>query len=139
MADKSDSDSLEDLFTTKRRSKGTEKLLVEKQTSDSTKTSAMEVVQNNSEKAKEAIVNPEIEHTRDLHTNTPVVNLIMREARRELSGLGHKTTDVSEEAVAAAVDKAAQSRGVQIDDIVRAEIIVHLAQDLVGWCEIVGG
>lgn len=66
---------------------------------------------------------------------SPIANAIMREARREL---GSDETlveggDVSEEQIARAVDKVCATRGHAIDDMARAEIIVHLKRDLLGW------
>lgn len=66
---------------------------------------------------------------------SPVANAILREARRELGTAGEfeETADISEEQIAKAVDKVTSSRGFTIDDIVRADIIVHLKRDLLGW------
>ena len=67
---------------------------------------------------------------------SPVATAVLRESRREL---GNQDSDgdgehhVSEETIAKAVDKVCSSRGLTIDDIVRAEIIVHLKRDLLGW------
>jgi pilus assembly protein CpaF len=64
-----------------------------------------------------------------------VGNMVLREARKEL---GNQETigdgnDISEEAIAKAVDKVCANRGFTIDDISRADIIVHLKRDLLGW------
>ena len=68
---------------------------------------------------------------------TPVANTVLREARREL-GNSDKPADwndgeISEDQIAAAVDKVCATNALQIDDIARADIIVHLKQDLMGW------
>lgn len=66
---------------------------------------------------------------------SPIANAIMREARRELGStesIAEEAT-ISEENIARAVDKVCASRGFAIDDIVRADIIVHLKRDLLGW------
>ena len=69
---------------------------------------------------------------------SPVANAILREARRELGSQGEEEDlpegrNVSEDAIAKAVDRVCANRGFAIDDIVRAEIIVHLKRDLLGW------
>jgi pilus assembly protein CpaF len=68
-------------------------------------------------------------------TLSPIANAVLRETRREL-GSGESLEDgkdVGEEAIAKAIDKVCASRGFVIDDIVRADIIVHLKRDLLGW------
>ncbi|MCB0358150.1 MAG: CpaF family protein [Bdellovibrionales bacterium] len=67
---------------------------------------------------------------------SPISNAILREARRELGSddeYSVGTHEVSEEAIARAVDKVCSVRGHQISDLERAEIIVHLKRDLLGW------
>lgn len=67
---------------------------------------------------------------------SPVANIVLREARRELGNnedSGNPSLDISEEAISKAVDKVCQTKGLVIDDIARADIIVHLKRDLVGW------
>lgn len=64
---------------------------------------------------------------------SPLANAVLKETRRELGNQESFDTDVSEEAIAAAIDKVCANRGFVIDDIVRAELIVHLKQDLLGW------
>ncbi|OVE80342.1 hypothetical protein BVY02_00505 [bacterium J17] len=68
---------------------------------------------------------------------TPVATAVLREARRELGSAGDSSLEadqeISEEAIAKAVDKVCAARGFAIDDIVRADIIVHLKRDLLGW------
>jgi pilus assembly protein CpaF len=66
---------------------------------------------------------------------SPVGNAVLREARRELGSGGGDgvNSDISEEAIARAVDKVCANRGFVLDDVSRAEIIVALKQDLFGW------
>lgn len=62
-------------------------------------------------------------------------NAILREARKELGsqeGFDNEE-DISEESIANAIDKVCATRGYVIDDIVRADLIVHLKKDLLGW------
>jgi pilus assembly protein CpaF len=63
-------------------------------------------------------------------------NLIMREARKEL-GAGDSSEgvgkEVSEAEIAGAVDKVLTRHSLQIDDIERANIIISLQKDLLGW------
>ena len=70
---------------------------------------------------------------------SPLASTILRETRRELGGdynlqsVQDGTQAVSEQAIAAAVDKVLKRRSEQIDDIERANIIIHLQKDLLGW------
>ncbi|MCB0346504.1 MAG: CpaF family protein [Bdellovibrionales bacterium] len=68
---------------------------------------------------------------------SPIANAILREARRELGSEDDMSIsgdrEIGEEQIAKAVDKVCQNRGHQIDDVERAEIIVHLKRDLLGW------
>jgi pilus assembly protein CpaF len=65
---------------------------------------------------------------------SPIANAILREARREIgSEEDFDEREIREDQIAAAVDKVCATRGHVIDDIIRAEIIVHLKQDLLGW------
>ncbi|MCC6954656.1 MAG: hypothetical protein IT290_11105, partial [Deltaproteobacteria bacterium] len=68
-------------------------------------------------------------------TLSPIANSILRESRKELgSEEGFDSEEeISEEAIARAVDKVCSTRGYAIDDIVRADIIVALKKDLLGW------
>lgn len=69
-------------------------------------------------------------------TLSPVASAVLREARRELGnqdpGVGGQA-DISETAIAKAVDSVCATRGFTLDDIARADIIVHLKRDLLGW------
>ena len=65
-----------------------------------------------------------------------VANAVLREARRELGSAEndeYAQGEVSEDQIADAVDKVCAKKGVSIDDIARADIIVHLKRDLLGW------
>jgi len=69
---------------------------------------------------------------------SPLATTIMREARRELgSDAASNTTGsaagVSEAAIVDAVDKVLRKRQDTLDDIERANIILHLQKDLMGW------
>ena len=70
---------------------------------------------------------------------SPIANAVLREARRELGnqdadeGLSDRGQEISENMIASAVDKVCANRGFTLDDIARADIIVHLKQDLLGW------
>ncbi len=66
---------------------------------------------------------------------SPIANAILREARRELGSdeSFRDGRDIGEDSIANAVDKVCAQRGHVIDDIVRADIIVHLKRDLLGW------
>lgn len=66
---------------------------------------------------------------------SPVANAILRESRKELGSAEEfeKEDDISEESIATAIDKVCATRGYVIDDIVRADLIVHLKKDLLGW------
>jgi pilus assembly protein CpaF len=61
----------------------------------------------------------------------------LREARREIGnsreGEEDSSKPVSEDEIAQAVDRVCAIRKIQIDDIARADIIVHLKRDLLGW------
>lgn len=68
---------------------------------------------------------------------SPLANLVLREARRELGNemnqSGEKAVP-SETIIAEAVDRVIKRRGQDVlDDIERANIIIHLQKDLLGW------
>lgn len=69
---------------------------------------------------------------------SPQASMVLREARREL-GADYATHSedpskvVSETQIVQAVDKVLKRRGIEIDDIERVNIVVHLQKDLVGW------
>ncbi len=66
-----------------------------------------------------------------------VANAVLRESRRELGSQSAESSEegheISEDQIAQAVDRVCASRGFTIDDIARADIIVHLKRDLLGW------
>ncbi len=65
-----------------------------------------------------------------------VANAVLRESRRELGNKNEGSDhggEISEDEIAQAVDRVCASRGFTIDDIARADIIVHLKRDLLGW------
>ncbi|HQH28396.1 MAG TPA: ATPase, T2SS/T4P/T4SS family, partial [Oligoflexia bacterium] len=67
---------------------------------------------------------------------SPIASAVLREARRELGNQeaqGRGGIEISEETISKAVDAVCASRGFNIDDIARADIIVHLKRDLLGW------
>jgi len=69
---------------------------------------------------------------------SPLASTILREARRELSNdqvmqTGKEGQLIAESAIAQAVDKVLKRRGEQLDDIERANVIIHLQKDLMGW------
>lgn len=68
---------------------------------------------------------------------SPLAGTILREARRELgadtSVMSNTTGIIAEGSIASAVDKVLRRRGEELDDIERANIIIHLQRDLMGW------
>jgi len=68
---------------------------------------------------------------------SPLASTVLREARRELGGdlqmQGQTGTVVSESQIVGAVDKVLKRRMESLDDIERANIIIHLQKDLLGW------
>ncbi|MBX7139150.1 MAG: Flp pilus assembly complex ATPase component TadA [Oligoflexia bacterium] len=70
---------------------------------------------------------------------SPLASTILRESRRELGSdfdlqsVQDSGQMVSETAIASAVDKVLKRRGETLDDIERANIIIHLQKDLMGW------
>jgi pilus assembly protein CpaF len=66
---------------------------------------------------------------------SPLASTVMREARRELGAdyNAHGGQLVSEGQIVGAVDKVLKRRMETLDDIERANIIIHLQKDLMGW------
>jgi pilus assembly protein CpaF len=69
---------------------------------------------------------------------SPVASTVMREARRELGSdaamqQALATATKTEAVIAQAVDRVIKKRGDSLDDIERANIIITLQKDLVGW------
>lgn len=74
------------------------------------------------------------------HTQTlsPLASDILRAARNELGRDSDQHKEpldavATEKAVAAAIDKAMADRKEQLGDVERADLIVHLRTDLIGW------
>ena len=69
---------------------------------------------------------------------SPQASMILREARREL-GADYSTHSedpsrvVSETQIVQAVDRVIKRRSIDLGDIERANVIIHLQKDLVGW------
>lgn len=68
---------------------------------------------------------------------SPLASTILREARREL-GSDYQNADqsgqpISEAQIVTAVDKVLKRRMETLDDIERANVIIHLQKDLLGW------
>ena len=71
-----------------------------------------------------------------LNNVSPLADIVLKEAKRRLGSRDYEMHDgqsVSEEDASRAVDEALCAKGVTIDDICRANIIVNLLQDLDGW------
>ena len=67
---------------------------------------------------------------------SPLASTILREARRELGSDYNQTEGgqgVSEQQIVGAVDKVLKRRMETLDDIERANVIIHLQKDLLGW------
>lgn len=70
---------------------------------------------------------------------SPLASTVLREARRELGSdynlqqSSDSNQVISEASIANAVDRVLKKRGDAIDDIERANIIIHLQKDLMGW------
>ena len=117
--DSSDSDELIGLMSTRKRSQA------ERSSSSSTKGGSSSDVPALADDSGE-----------DSDHLSAVSNAVLREARRELGSQQESASgsfEISEDAIAAAVDKVCLAKGFKLDDIARAEIIVHLKKDLVGW------
>ncbi|MCB0338494.1 MAG: CpaF family protein, partial [Bdellovibrionales bacterium] len=69
---------------------------------------------------------------------SPLASTVLREARRELGADynlqgGQSSQGISEASIVNAVDKVLKKRMESLDDIERANIIIHLQKDLMGW------
>jgi pilus assembly protein CpaF len=69
---------------------------------------------------------------------SPIASLVMREARRELGSDPMLQQQLStggkvELVIAQAVDRVVKKRGESLDDLERANVIITLQKDLVGW------
>lgn len=137
---KDDKDSLIELFSTRNRKETRPSNLLDgpNQGSETGENSLVKVSEDKrvqAEESRNSTSRSSKAASGSKVTLSPVANAILREARREL-GTGSElddASDISEERIAEAVDIVCKSRGYQIDDIVRADIIVHLKRDLMGW------
>lgn len=70
---------------------------------------------------------------------SPLASTVLREARRELGSdynlqqASEVGGNISEANIAQAVDRVLKRRSETVDDIERANIIIHLQKDLMGW------
>jgi len=69
---------------------------------------------------------------------SPLASLVMREARRELGSDSQMQQQLAsgvktEGVIAQAVDRVLKKRGESLDDIERANVIITLQKDLIGW------
>lgn len=70
---------------------------------------------------------------------SPLASTILREARRELGSdynlqqVQQQGLAIGEQSIADAVDRVLKRRSETLDDIERANIIIHLQKDLMGW------
>lgn len=70
---------------------------------------------------------------------SPLASTVLREARRELGNdynlqeAAASGANIDESSIVAAVDKVLTRRSEALDDIERANIIIHLQKDLMGW------
>ena len=137
MSKNSDRDTLIDLFST--RSRGTSADTVDDSTPSRVTDRSSQSVPESSRGSRMSTVGGTSGGTGGGGSQSktflsPIANAVLREARRELgSDEQVDTTEVSEDDIARAIDKVCSTRGHVIDDITRAEIIVHLKQDLLGW------
>ncbi|MBL7661543.1 CpaF family protein [bacterium] len=124
MSKQNDRDALIDLFSTRARSSGTEQPQQETQKPNSPATEVRRVRVGSTHRGGTLKA-----------SLSPVASSILREARREISADDTvvENQEIGEDTIARAVDKVCSQRGHVIDDLVRAEIIVHLKRDLLGW------
>jgi len=135
MAKDTEKETLLDLFSTRSRGTTGATGLIEGPHSSSTApavraNSSREVAEAN--KAARTSAGPQGGRAAPL---SAIGNAILREARKELGNQEgfDDEDDISEESIATAIDKVCATRGYVIDDIVRADLIVHLKKDLLGW------
>ena len=95
--------------------------------------------QSSSDSSSSSSANKNNNHHNTVSKNelSPLANLILREARRELGSelnqSGEKAVP-SEAVISEAVDRVIKRRGQDtLDDIERANVIIHLQKDLLGW------
>ena len=69
---------------------------------------------------------------------SPLANTILKEVRRELSrefniSAEGGATEISEASISRAVERVLKKRAETLDDLEKANIIIHLQKDLLGW------
>ncbi len=69
---------------------------------------------------------------------SPLASAVMRDARRELGSDYNmqqqmNNSAMAENVIASAVDRVLKKRGDALDDMERANVIIHLQKDLMGW------
>jgi pilus assembly protein CpaF len=129
MSKDNEKETLLDLFSTRNRGASSTSLLEGPAATPAIRPSSRELAESNRESSGNKTGGG---HRAPL---SAVANAILREARKELGSKEDLTNEdeISEEAIAGAIDKVCASRGYVIDDIVRADLIVHLKKDLLGW------
>lgn len=127
-----DSSSLRGLFSTRdKQVEGETKPARESevsQPSSSADSESQAVSANNSNRAVQA-------RNASRAKLSDVAKMVMREARKELGSHEMQSAggEISESAIAQAVDRVCKKRVLSINDITRADVIVHLKRDLLGW------
>ncbi len=139
MGDKSDKDELLGLFSTRNKRSGDRSLVSYNPKRDSdVRVGEREEQQERSYKSRREESSSLRSSSENRHTSlSPIANAILRETRRELGkqkGDGDNLgSDISESDIVDALDRVCNTKGYSIDDIVRADIIIHLKKDLSGW------
>lgn len=134
-------DSLLDLFSTRTISSKDREQITSKKTEEETKKELLiqtkEQTALPSKKNKENLTNTSNTSNRRTQGGlSPLGKLVMREARQELGnayGNDSKNGDVEESEIVRAVDSVLARHSETLDDIERANIIIHLQKDLLGW------
>jgi len=132
MAKDTEKETLLDLFSTRSRSSTTATNYIEGPSPSAV------AVRNSSRDVTDSAATPRGTGSSGAGRAAPlsaVGNAILREARKELGNSEgfDDEQDISEESIATAIDKVCATRGYVVDDIVRADLIVHLKKDLLGW------
>ncbi len=131
MSDKSDRDTLIDLFSTRTRGTGPG------EKNEGARASSRVTVPEQADR-RGTVHSPSGQSAKGASRSglSAIANAVLKEARRELGNQEESSDggrDISELAIAKAVDSVCTNKGYLIDDIQRAEIIVHLKRDLLGW------
>ncbi|MCC6933389.1 MAG: CpaF family protein [Deltaproteobacteria bacterium] len=132
MADKGDSDKLVGMFSSRTRTETKPKLIE----GSSEAQSKDEKLQQTTSQSNRSSSTSQLNRTISSVSTSPIANALLRETRRELSNRYDSVkngADIDEEEIAKAIDKVCSTKGYSVDDIVRADIIVHLKRDLLGW------